>query len=228
MPVVPLPRVDARRLPGDAAARAGRLLRRGLQGGGLRLPEDRAPAVPGGGRTTSRPCSSCSPCLSILYGSVMAFTQTNLRLILGYSSMAQLGFITLGLFAADSAAAGAQGALMQAINHGLVVAPMFLVLALLAERVGGLGGPPRHGRDRVPRARAGGAVPRRDAGHPGHARLGELRRRVPDPARRLRVEDGVLLHRRARRRAGLGATRCGCTSGLDAQPPGRGGRRRSR
>ena len=34
--------------------------------------------------------------LSILYGSAMAFTQTNARLILGYSSMAQLGFITLG------------------------------------------------------------------------------------------------------------------------------------
>ena len=35
---------------------------------------------------------------SILYGSVMAFTQTSARLILGYSSMAQLGFITLGIF----------------------------------------------------------------------------------------------------------------------------------
>jgi len=75
--------------------------------------------------------------LSILYGSVMAFTQTNARLILGYSSMAQLGFITLGVFAADSAAAGAQGALMQSIQHGLVVAPMILVIALLAERAGG-------------------------------------------------------------------------------------------
>jgi len=75
--------------------------------------------------------------LSILYGSVMAFTQTNARLILGYSSMAQLGFITLGLFAADSQAAGAQGALMQSISHGLVVAPMILVIALLAERSAG-------------------------------------------------------------------------------------------
>ncbi len=75
--------------------------------------------------------------VSILYGSVMAFTQTNLRLILGYSSMAQLGFITLGLFAVDDAAAGAQGALLQAVNHGLVVAPMILVLVLLAERAGG-------------------------------------------------------------------------------------------
>jgi NADH-quinone oxidoreductase subunit M len=75
--------------------------------------------------------------LSILYGSIMAFTQTNARLILGYSSMAQLGFITLGVFAADGAATGAQGALLQSINHGLVVAPMLLVVALLAERAAG-------------------------------------------------------------------------------------------
>ena len=38
---------------------------------------------------------------SILYGSVMAFTTTETRLILGYSSVAQLGFITLGVFALD-------------------------------------------------------------------------------------------------------------------------------
>jgi NADH-quinone oxidoreductase subunit M len=75
--------------------------------------------------------------VSIFYGSLMAFTQTNARLILGYSSMAQLGFITLGIFAADNAAAGAQGALMQSINHGIVVAPMILVIALLAERSAG-------------------------------------------------------------------------------------------
>ena len=36
--------------------------------------------------------------VSILYGSAMAFTQTNVRLIAGYSSIAQLGFITLGIF----------------------------------------------------------------------------------------------------------------------------------
>jgi NADH-quinone oxidoreductase subunit M len=75
--------------------------------------------------------------VSILYGSLMAFTQTNSRLILGYSSMAQLGFITLGLFAADRAASGATGALLQAVNHGLIVAPMFFVVALLAERAAG-------------------------------------------------------------------------------------------
>jgi NADH-quinone oxidoreductase subunit M len=75
--------------------------------------------------------------VSILYGSVMAFTQTNARLILGYSSVAQLGFITLGIFAIDPQAQGAQGALLQAVNHGLVVAPLFFVIALLAERAGG-------------------------------------------------------------------------------------------
>jgi NADH-quinone oxidoreductase subunit M len=72
---------------------------------------------------------------SILYGSVQAFTQTSTRLILGYSSMAQLGFIVLGIFALGEAA-GAQGALLQMVNHGLVVAPLFFIVALLHERTG--------------------------------------------------------------------------------------------
>jgi NADH-quinone oxidoreductase subunit M len=75
--------------------------------------------------------------ISIVYGSVQAFTQTNLRLILGYSSIAQLGFITLGIFALDPEGRGAQGALLQAVNHGLVVAPLFLIGALLAARSAG-------------------------------------------------------------------------------------------
>jgi NADH-quinone oxidoreductase subunit M len=74
---------------------------------------------------------------SILYGSIQAFTQTNLRLILGFSSIAQLGFIVLGIFALDAGGRGAQGALLQAVNHGLVVAPLFLIVALLAARAGG-------------------------------------------------------------------------------------------
>ena len=73
--------------------------------------------------------------LSILYGSAMAFTQTHARLIAGYSSVAQLGFITLGIFALNPQ--GAQGALLQMVNHGLVVAPIFFIIALLAARAGG-------------------------------------------------------------------------------------------
>jgi NADH-quinone oxidoreductase subunit M len=71
---------------------------------------------------------------SILYGSVMAFTQTNARLIAGYSSIAQLGFITAGIFALRPD--GADGAILQMVNHGLVVAPIFIIIAILAERAG--------------------------------------------------------------------------------------------
>jgi len=71
---------------------------------------------------------------SILYGSVMAFTQTNVRLIAGYSSIAQLGFITAGIFALRPD--GADGAILQMVNHGLVVAPIFIIIAILFERTG--------------------------------------------------------------------------------------------
>ncbi|HTD08862.1 MAG TPA: NADH-quinone oxidoreductase subunit M [Solirubrobacteraceae bacterium] len=73
--------------------------------------------------------------VSIVYGSMQAFSQTNARLILGYSSVAQLGFITIGIFALNPQ--GAQGALLQMVNHGLVVAPALFIAALLARRAGG-------------------------------------------------------------------------------------------
>lgn len=80
---------------------------------------------------------------SIIYGSAMAFTKTDLRLILGFSSVAQLGFITAGIFALETS--GADGAVFQMVNHGLVVVPAFLIVALIAERTGsenlsGMGG----------------------------------------------------------------------------------------
>src|SRR3954453_1331197 len=71
---------------------------------------------------------------SILYGSVMAFTQTSPRLILGYSSMAQVGFITLGIFSLRPD--GADGAVLNMVNHGLVVAPLMLIAVILVERAG--------------------------------------------------------------------------------------------
>ena len=89
---------------------------------------------------------------SILYGSLQAFSQTDARLIAGYSSVAQLGFITLGIFSLNSQ--GAQGALLQMVNHGLVVAPLLFIVAPARAAGGRLGGHPRHGRHRVPRARA--------------------------------------------------------------------------
>jgi NADH-quinone oxidoreductase subunit M len=73
--------------------------------------------------------------VSIIYGSLLAFSHTDVRLIAGYSSVAQLGFITLGIFSLN--AQGAQGALLQMVNHGLVVAPLLFIVALLAQRAGG-------------------------------------------------------------------------------------------
>ncbi len=73
--------------------------------------------------------------ISIIYGSMQAFSQTDARLVAGYSSVAQLGFITLGIFALNPQ--GAQGALLQMVNHGLVVAPLLFIVGLLAQRAGG-------------------------------------------------------------------------------------------
>jgi NADH-quinone oxidoreductase subunit M len=72
---------------------------------------------------------------SILYGSVLAFSQDNLRLVIAYSSIAQLGFITLGIFALEDK--GAQGAVMQMVNHGIVVVALFLIVGVIAARAGG-------------------------------------------------------------------------------------------
>jgi len=73
--------------------------------------------------------------VSILYGSALAFSQDDARLVVGYSSIAQLGFITLGIF--SFAELGAQGAVFQMVNHGLATGALFLIIAVLAARAGG-------------------------------------------------------------------------------------------
>src|SRR4029079_2671648 len=72
---------------------------------------------------------------SILYGSILAFSQDNARMVVAYSSIAQMGFIVLGIFAFEDK--GAQGALFQMLNHGLVVVPLFLIVGVVAARAGG-------------------------------------------------------------------------------------------
>ena len=152
---------------------------------------------------------------SILYGSAMAFTQTNVRLIAGYSSIAQLGFITLGVFALTGDSG--DGAVLQMVNHGLVVVPVFLVIALLAERAGTedlreMGGLAM----RAPVLT--GAIPDPHAGDAGHAGLGQLRRRVLHPQRALRRQDRLRRRRDGRGRLG-GVLRAADLPAHDAQPP---------
>jgi NADH-quinone oxidoreductase subunit M len=73
--------------------------------------------------------------ISILWATSLAFTTTDARLVVAYSSVAQLSFITLGIFSLRPE--GAQGALLQMVNHALVTAPLFFIVAALALRAGG-------------------------------------------------------------------------------------------
>ena len=81
--------------------------------------------------------------VSILYGSILAFSQTEARLVVAYSSIAQMGFIVLGIFALDPK--GAQGAVMQMVTHGLVIIPLFFVVGRAHARAGGSGSLDRMG-----------------------------------------------------------------------------------
>jgi NADH-quinone oxidoreductase subunit M len=70
--------------------------------------------------------------ISIFWGTAAAFTTPDARMVVAYSSVAQLSFITLGIFSLQPT--GAQGALLQMVNHGLVTAPLFFIVAALAAR----------------------------------------------------------------------------------------------
>jgi len=73
--------------------------------------------------------------VSVIWGTVVAMTTPDARLVVAYSSVAQLGFITLGIFSLQSQ--GVQGALLQMLNPALVSAPLFFIVAALAARAGG-------------------------------------------------------------------------------------------
>jgi len=73
--------------------------------------------------------------VSILWATSVAFTTRDARLVVAYSSVAQLAFITLGIFSLRPE--GAQGALLQMLNHGIVTAAAFFVVAAVAARCGG-------------------------------------------------------------------------------------------
>jgi NADH-quinone oxidoreductase subunit M len=73
--------------------------------------------------------------VSILWATSLAFTTNDARLVIAYSSVAQLGFIVLGIFSLRQQ--GVEGALLQMVNHGLVTAPAFFIVAAVAARAGG-------------------------------------------------------------------------------------------
>lgn len=70
---------------------------------------------------------------AIVYASFIAYHQTDIKKMIAYSSIAHMGFITLGLFALTELAV--QGAVMQMINHGIVSAGLFFAIGVIYNRL---------------------------------------------------------------------------------------------
>ena len=70
----------------------------------------------------------------IIWGALMALAQSDLKALVAYSSLSHMGFIVLGIFSFN--AQGQQGAVVQMVNHGLIVPALFLIVAWIASRTG--------------------------------------------------------------------------------------------
>src|ERR1700747_1866430 len=71
--------------------------------------------------------------IGIVYGAVMAFSQTDLKRLVAYTSVSNLGFVLLGIFSWNSLAL--QGAIMTMICHGLSTGALFILVGGLQERI---------------------------------------------------------------------------------------------
>jgi NADH-quinone oxidoreductase subunit M len=70
--------------------------------------------------------------IGIIYGSLCAFAQEDIKKMVAYSSVAHLGMCMLGMFALNEI--GLTGSLVQMINHGLSTGGLFLLVGMLYER----------------------------------------------------------------------------------------------
>jgi len=70
--------------------------------------------------------------VGILYGSLVAWAQDDMKKLVAYSSVAHMGFVVLGLFSFNLE--GLEGAVLQMVNHGLTSAGLFLLVGMLYER----------------------------------------------------------------------------------------------
>ena len=72
--------------------------------------------------------------LGIIWGALMALAQADMKALVAYSSLSHMGFIVLGIFSFN--AQGQEGAVIQMVNHGLIVPALFLLVAWIQERTG--------------------------------------------------------------------------------------------
>jgi NADH-quinone oxidoreductase subunit M len=70
--------------------------------------------------------------VGLVYGSLLAFRAPDLRGVIAYSSLAQMGLITMGLFAVNDL--GLNGSVLQMVNHGLVSSALFLLAGMVERR----------------------------------------------------------------------------------------------
>ncbi len=70
--------------------------------------------------------------IGLVYGSLLAFRAPDVRGVIAYSSLAQMGLITLGIFATNDL--GLNGAVLQMVNHGLISAALFLLAGMVERR----------------------------------------------------------------------------------------------
>jgi NADH-quinone oxidoreductase subunit M len=71
--------------------------------------------------------------VGILYGAILAFAQTDLKRLVAYTSISHMGFVLLGVFAANDLAL--QGAVIQILCHGISTGALFILAGALQERI---------------------------------------------------------------------------------------------
>ncbi|MDA9555244.1 NADH-quinone oxidoreductase subunit M [Pelobium sp.] len=71
--------------------------------------------------------------IGIVYASVIAFTQKDIKKLVAYSSIAHVGLISAGIFAWN--AEGVQGAMIQMLNHGINVIGLFFIIDIIIDRL---------------------------------------------------------------------------------------------
>ncbi|MDX1967042.1 MAG: NADH-quinone oxidoreductase subunit M [Planctomycetaceae bacterium] len=90
------------------------------------------PMVPEGCLEVGMPLIATLSVIGIIYGSMCALAQNDIKKLVAYSSVAHLGFCMLGLFALNSE--GITGGVLQMINHGLSTGALFCLVGMFYER----------------------------------------------------------------------------------------------
>ncbi|MBC2773607.1 NADH-quinone oxidoreductase subunit M [Rhizobium sp. AQ_MP] len=71
--------------------------------------------------------------IAIIYTSLVAMMQEDIKKLIAYSSVAHMGYVTMGIFAANQQ--GVQGAIFQMISHGFVSGALFLCVGVIYDRL---------------------------------------------------------------------------------------------